>query len=298
MASNPAQPALDSMTTRNPVLEQYLKNKPKSASQQLSRDAADIAKNSIFVDLEKAPGMQLQTKVRNREHMNVILDPDPHGRMRWERKMIIRQIRRRGRLTKVQLLKQTERESVSKSQMIKTSVKKLGMLARQIVGKPIEEAITQMRFSPKKAAKAVAQHLKFARDEAIVKRGMGLGEAEDRKGEPVEIELKDGKRKFITDRTGIYVDQAWVGKGPYDTALDYRARGRVNIMRLPYTSKLMMRTCCELALTLSPGISVLLKEEATRIRLSEERQKKRENKKLWVQLPDRPITQQRQYPLW
>lgn len=60
----------------------------------------------------------------------------------------------------------------------------------------------------------------------------------------------------------------------------------------------MIRICCKLALTSSPGISVLLKEEATRIRLSEERQKKKENKKLWVQLPDRPITQQRQYPLW
>jgi len=226
-----------------------LKNKPKASTQQLSRDAADIAKDSIFVDLEKVPGVRPQTKMRNREHMNIILDPDPHGRMRWERKMIIRQIRRRGRLTKVQRLKRTERESLSKSQMIKTSVKKLGMLARQIAGKPIEEAITQMRFSPKKAAKAVTQHLKFARAEAIVKRGMGLGEAEGRKGEPIEIELKNGKRKHITDRTGIYVDQAWVGKGPYDTAFDHRARGRVNIMRLPYTSKLMMRTCREMTLT-------------------------------------------------
>lgn len=213
-----------------------MKNKPKPTDQQLSRDVADISKNSIFVDLEKVPGTRLKTKTRNREHMNVVLDPDPHGRMRWERKMIIRQIRRRGRLTKVQLLKRTERESLSKSQMIKTSVKKLGMLARQIVGKPIEEAITQMRFSPKRAAKAVGQHLNFARAEAVVKRGMGLGEAEGRKGEPVKIELKDGKGKLITDRTGIYVDQAWVGKGQYDTAFDFRARGRVHIKRLPYTS--------------------------------------------------------------
>jgi len=298
MAAIPTQPVLDSTTPRNPVLERYMKNKPKPITQQISKDTADISKDSIFVDLEKVRGKQLQTKTRNRDYMNVILDPDPQGRMRWERRMIIRQIRRRGRLTKVQLLKRTERESLSKSQMIKTSVKKLGMLARQIAGKPIEEAITQMRFSPKRAAKAVAQHLKFARAEAIVKRGMGLGEAEGRKGEPIEIELKDGKRKFITDRTGIYVDQAWVGKGKYDTAYDYRARGRVNIMRLPYTSELMMRIYCKFVLTSCSGLSVVLKEEATRIRLSEERQKKRENKKLWVQLPDRPITQQRQYPLW
>jgi len=249
MASIPTQPPPDPAVLRNPVLERYFKNRPKPVTEQRSKDAADIAKTSIFVDLEKVPGMQMQKRMRNREHMNVILDPDPHGRMRWERKMIIRQIRRRGRLTKAQLLKRTERESLSKSKMIKTSVKKLGMLARQIAGKPIEEAITQMRFSPKKAAKAVVQHLKFARAEAIVKRGLGLGEAEGRKGEPVEIELKDGKRKLITDRTGIYVDQAWVGKGQYETAYDFRARGRVNIMRLPYTSKLMMRTCCKLGLT-------------------------------------------------
>lgn len=48
----------------------------------------------------------------------------------------------------------------------------------------------------------------------------------------------------------------------------------------------------------SAGISVLLKEEKTRIRLAEERQQKLDRKKLWVQLPDRPITLQRQYPLW
>jgi hypothetical protein len=46
------------------------------------------------------------------------------------------------------------------------------------------------------------------------------------------------------------------------------------------------------------GISFVLKEEATRIRLSEEYKKKRDNRKLWVQLPDRPITAQRQYALW
>lgn len=195
--------------------------------------------------------------------------------------MVIRQTRRGGRLTKTQLLKRTERESLSKSPQFPTSLKKLGPLARQIAGKPIEDAIVQMRFSRKKVAQNVRKHLEYARDEAIVKRGMGLGAAEGRKGEPVEIELKDGKRKLVTDRTGIYVDQAWVGKGMKGASLDYRARGRVNIMTNPYTS-----------------ISVLLKEEATRVRLSEEMQKKRDNRKLWVQLPDRPVTAQRQYPCW
>ena len=46
------------------------------------------------------------------------------------------------------------------------------------------------------------------------------------------------------------------------------------------------------------GISVLLKEEATRIREAEEREQKRLSKKVWVPLPNRPVTAQRQYPLW
>lgn len=46
------------------------------------------------------------------------------------------------------------------------------------------------------------------------------------------------------------------------------------------------------------GFSVLLKEEKTRMRISEEIKKKRENRKLWIPLPDRPVTSQRQYCLW
>lgn len=49
---------------------------------------------------------------------------------------------------------------------------------------------------------------------------------------------------------------------------------------------------------MATGFSVLLKEEKTRMRLSEEIKKKRDNRKLWVALPDRPITSQRQYCLW
>lgn len=51
-------------------------------------------------------------------------------------------------------------------------------------------------------------------------------------------------------------------------------------------------------LTLSLGISVVLKEEATRIRQERDREEKRQRRKVWVPLPDRPITAQRQYPLW
>lgn len=174
---------------------------------------------------------------RNKEHMDYVLDPDPVGRMRWERRLVIRQVRRRGRLSKTEQIKRTERELLSKSEWIKTSVKKLGALARQIAGKPIEDAILQMRFSPKKAAKEVKKHLEHARDVAVIQRGMGLGAVEGTKGAPIEIQLKDGSRKRITDRTGIYIDQAWVGRGAYDRSIEYRARGRRNILRHPWTGK-------------------------------------------------------------
>lgn len=157
--------------------------------------------------------------------------------------MVIRDIRGH-RLSKTEMIMRTERQSLTKSHMLKTSVKKLGPLARQIAGKPIEDAIVQMRFSKKKAAKEVKDHLEHARNEAIVRRGMGLGEVEGTKGEgKVEIELKNGKHKVVHDRTGIYVDQAWVGRGTYGREPDHRARGQIYIMRPPYTSELHSSSC-------------------------------------------------------
>lgn len=77
---------------------------------------------------------------------------------------------------------------------------------------------------------------------AVARKGMGLGEVDGDgvgvKGQaPVEIELKGGKRRVVTDRTGIYVDQAWVGRGKYGREADHRARGQINVMRPPYTSE-------------------------------------------------------------
>ncbi|KAI9699800.1 MAG: 54S ribosomal protein L22, mitochondrial [Candelina mexicana] len=259
-------------TTRSVFSEDYLKRKPP-APPALVRGG--LSSSSIFGSTEAAPSR------RHALAQSPALDPDPNARKRWERKMVIRQIQRRGRLSKSMQIKRTERESLSKSPMLKTSVKKLGPLARQIAGKSVEDAIVQMRFSRKKAAKDVKEHLEHARNEAIVRRGMGLGEAEGTKGKEVEIELKNGKRRLVKDRTGLYVDQAWVGRGTFGRLPDFRARGRINIMRPPRTS-----------------ISVLLKEEATRVRISEEMDEKRRKRKLWVHLPNRPVTAQRQYYSW
>jgi len=228
-----------------------------------------------------------------------VLDPDPNSRERWERKKVIQMIRKGGRLSKQQLIKRTEREHLVRSHNFKTSVKKLGMLARQIAGKTIDDAITQMRFSKKKVAQDVLKQLEYARDEAVVMRGMGLGGmnhsgaaisdtapimpgAPEVAAGPVQIQLKDGKRHTVNDASRIYIDQAWVGRGPFGQLPDYRARGQVNIMRTPWTS-----------------MTVVLKEEATRVRQHEEREEKRKNEKLgaglWMPLPDRPVQWQRQW---
>lgn len=241
--------------------------------------------------------------------MQRVLDPDPNARERWERKKVIQTIRRGGRLNKTLFVKRTEREHLAKSHNMKTSVKKLGNLARQIAGKQIDDAITQMRFSRKKVAQDVLKQLEHVRDEAVVMRGMGLGDVEvqtpaftldssptdetgtavrvaraEKQDEPKHIQLKSGKRHVVTDRSQIYIDQAWVGRGPYGKLPDYRARGRMYIMRTPFTS-----------------ISLLLKEEATRVREWQEREAKRKRQreqKVWVPLPDRPIQTKSQWYSW
>lgn len=165
-------------------------------------------------------------------------------------------------------------------------MKKLGPLARQIAGKNIDDAILQMRFSKKKAAKDVKEFLEQAKNEAVVIRGMGLpkAEGEEQGNLPVTITLKDKKRLTINDPSSIYISQAWVNRGPYGRDFDHRARGNINILRPPYT-----------------GISVVLKEEKTRIREWQEREQrevKRRETKPWVQLPDRKVTAQNQYYSW
>jgi len=209
--------------------------------------------------------------------------------------MLIRSIRQRWRVPRSVVLKRTERESVSKSETWRTSVKKLGPLARQIAGKKVEDAIVQMRFSKKLVAKDVLRHLEYARDEAVVRRGMGLGgvvagkseEGEGvAEGEKKEVEggvvvEKNGRKRVVKDKTEMYIDQAWVGRGAYEYKLEFRARGRTNRIATPYTS-----------------LTVLLKEEATRIRQSADMEEKRQKKKPWVPLPDRPITRQHQYCMW
>ena len=225
------------------------------------------------------------------------LDPKPKARLRWQRKMVARTIRKRGRLTRAEEILRTERESLLRSHFFKTSVKKLVPLARQIAGKRIDEAILQMRFSPKKAAQDVFEHLKHSKNVAIARHGMGMGNVPtgsdtDTKetsvskttSKPITVTLKSGKRRVISNPTAIYIAQAWVNRGPFDLSYKQRARGRIDTMRRPYT-----------------GVSVLLKEEKTLIREWEERDAKalrQRRSQLWTQLPNRKITSQNQYYSW
>jgi ribosomal protein L22 len=226
----------------NPLTEEYLTRKP-TTKPVLVRGG--LAGSSVFEDEEivgaKPEGLHVAKDTsasRNPSVMAAALDPAPKARERWERKMLIQEIKKRGRLTRTQLIKRQEREVFSKSHNFKTSIKKLGPLARQIAGKSVEEAIVQMRFSKKKAASEVRKHLEHARNEAIVRRGMGLGAVEGKSmSKPVIIKTKDGKRIKVDDPTRLYIDQAWVGKGDHGFTPDHRARGQINIMQNPTTRK-------------------------------------------------------------
>jgi ribosomal protein L22 len=251
--------------------------------------------------------------------MDMTLDPDKKARLRLERKLVISGVKRHGRMTKAQKIARTERESLFKSHLLPTSTKKLQKVVNQIAGKTISEALVQLRFSKKKVARDVIKGLEIAQNEAIAARGMGLsgeqaaverwtkqrtaqdfGKARDiwdyktsaasgkgdKEAKPTffkdtTIELKDGKKKLVRDPSEIYIDQAWVGPGESWKTPEFRARGAINMLKHRTTS-----------------FSVLLKEEKTRMRISDEIKKKRDNRKLWVALPDRPVTSQRQYCLW
>ncbi|KAL9124953.1 MAG: hypothetical protein Q9217_005776 [Psora testacea] len=247
-----------------------------------------LARSSIFEDedpMRKHQPKKRQEKVEEappkvqdwRKIQPSRRDPNPRTRISWLKKMVMKDVRGRHRLNKTEKLRRTERSHVAKSPLIKTSVKKLGPLARQIAGKPLAEAMVQMRFSKKRAAGDVLKHLQYARNQAIVEKRMSLGlgtalsgakkklmEGKEQREETIVVEDKSGKKRVITDRSAMYVDEAWVGRGAYEFGTDYRARGQAYKLYKPHTS-----------------ISVVLKEEATRIRQAEERAQKRQRKKRW-----------------
>lgn len=184
------------------------------------------------------------------DHVRHAVDPDPKSRRRWERKMVIRNVTRaldvRGKETREERIKRTERELSSRSSWLATSTKKLVHLARQISGKSLEDARIQMRFSKKKYAKEVLYELDLARDKAVVQRGMGLGKINGEfvpgETEPKKIrDVRHGKWVEVDDPTRLYVHEAWVNRGPWrGKKPNYRARGRTDLIQMPQASKLRL----------------------------------------------------------
>ncbi|CAG8475826.1 14774_t:CDS:2 [Acaulospora colombiana] len=86
------------------------------------------------------------------------------------------------------------------------SPRKLRLIANQIAGKSINEAIEQMEFSRKRASKKIMNSLITARDHAWRYKMMSPEE--------------------------VYVEQAFVGKGLYKKRPSFRARGRFSILKI------------------------------------------------------------------
>ena len=241
----------------SPDLSKTLKAQKAKAEEARSKPPklGDLAPGSIVDSVSPKPSQEDIKEAEIEDKITVsdpyklaaVLDPTPRATARWQRKMVIREIRGRGRMSKTVKLARTERSHLSKSVLIKTSIKKLFPLANQIAGKPLNEAMVQMRFSRKKAAQDVLKHLEYARDQAIVMKGMGLGKVQaqqqqegkepEQQEERLLVEDKKGKKRVVTDRTAMYVDEAWVGRGTPRYGMDYRARGRRFRLTLPYTSQ-------------------------------------------------------------
>merc|ERR1712000_388857 len=189
--------------------------KDERAEQERNFKLGGLSSSSLFGgDLierkDTGPKEDLSFAERNPEHMAQALNPRPTARSRWQRKMVIRDVRRRGRPNKEMRIARSERNHVSRSHFFKTSMKKL--------------------------AQEVRQHLMQARNEAIVMKGMGLQSVTENEDatvgqDPSEIRplphqthSKALKKGHTADETDIYVAQAWTNRGPYGSEPDYRAR--------------------------------------------------------------------------
>ncbi|EJP60935.1 hypothetical protein MY5147_008769 [Beauveria neobassiana] len=266
---------------------------PKRRQQFLDRNMNGKIENNIFQDeIETAAASDAKDDTRvsaqsaeqkTRENTAMVVDPDPLGRMRWQRRKVIQMVRKNGRMTKEQRIKMTERQLVHKSPFMATSVKKLMMLSRQISGKLVDDAITQMTWSKKKMAAEIRYYLEEARDLAIAQRGMGLGKVN---GElyhtPKKIQTGEGKWVEVVDPSRMYIAQSWVGRGKWrGKSIDAKGRGRMGLIQHPATS-----------------LTIMLKEERTRVREHEEREAKKTAKGPWIHLPNRSVHGQRPYYSW
>lgn len=231
---------------------------PKKRQQFLQKNMHGKVEDNIFQDeIESKPSesqdaASAQAEEKTEENTALVTDPDPRSRIRWQRRKVIQMVRKNGQLTREERINMSERQHLHKSEFMATSVKKLVMLSRQIAGKSVDDAITQMKWSKKKFAAEVKFYLEEARDLAIARRGMGLGQAN---GEILhtakKIQTADGKWLEIKDPSRMYVAQSWVGRGPWrGKEVDYKGRGRMGIIQRPSTSKSNESSCGNLIVIL------------------------------------------------
>ena len=202
--------------------------------------------SSIFEDEVAATEESEQLGVKEARNQQVIRpghlaptqDPDPRSRVRWERKAVMRMVRRNGRESRREIIRRTEREMRFRSPFLPTSVKKLMHISRQVAGKNVDDALVQMRYSKKKMSREVGHFLGVARDRAVVEHGMGLGKPNGEILEkPRKIKDSEGNWMVVSDPTRIYIAQAWVGRGPWrGQRLVHLGRGRKSVHMKPSTS--------------------------------------------------------------
>ncbi|KAI9323780.1 ribosomal protein L22/L17 [Dichotomocladium elegans] len=141
-----------------------------------------------------------------------------------------------------------------------TSPRKLNMLARQIRNMPVDEAIKQMEFSPKRTAKKILHNLAFARKLAKEQHGME---------NPI-------------------VAQAWVGKGRYLQRVKPHGRGQFGIMHHKQAHiKFLLKDSAEAALETA--------DQSARRNI----RGWKESKKVWTPLKeDKPIYNPKAFYNW
>lgn len=239
MGRDPVSGNFDSPGERKRLEQEMQANNNRSKGSIFEDEISDATP----ADAEGDGAGQAQA-VKTKESMAFVTDPNPRARVRWQRKKVIQMVHKRGQLTKKERLKMTEREYTHKSKFLPTSVKKLVMLSRQIAGKTLDDAITQMQWSKKAIAREMKWYLEEARDTAIASRGMGLGRPNDELlVEPLKIQTKEGKWIQIWDPTRMYVAQSWVGRGPWrGKRMDIKGRGRFGIIKNPATSMFLFST--------------------------------------------------------
>ncbi|KAK9472156.1 mitochondrial 54S ribosomal protein uL22m [Dipodascopsis tothii] len=130
------------------------------------------------------------------------------------------------------------------------SVKKVTPLLRSLRGMDLKQAITHCHFNSKKLSRDL---------EAMFIRG-----------------LEEAKQLGMPEQ-GLYIEQIWAGKEPRSRYLmgkmiDFKGRGRTGIItRREHHVKCVIRT------------------PETKQRLARDAAKREVNKKVWVQLPNKPV---------